>query len=546
MLTDLHIKNFALIDEAHIRFEPGLNIMTGETGAGKTIVLEAMNLLLGKRADPVLIGVYGHEAVVEASLTAQEAEIVLARSVTTSGKNKCYLNGHLANVAMLAERAGAMIDFHGQHEHQALLQVAAHIDYLDGYGGDFLIGSRKEYDTAYAELSKIESQLEKVTSAERDRLGRLDLTRFQVDEIERADLKPDEDIALEQELVLLRSSERLARGITTALAALSGEDDSPGGAASLDAAAKELGALASIDDRLAATAARLASLSLETADAAGDLARYRSEIVFDPARLAEADGRLEMVKNLKRKYGDSIEAVLLFKDKAKQELDLIEDSGAKLESLQTRQKELEAILHDLADHLSDLRHQAAVGLEKTVEDELADLNLPGCRFKVGFGDTLDLTPAGRDRVEFLLSPNIGQGLKPLAKIASGGEVSRIMLALKIAFIKADPVPVLVFDEIDSGIGGETAAAVGAKLKLLAAAHQVICITHLPQIAAYGDAHLYVAKEVRDKITVSNVKTLDEASRVEELSRMLTGGASTAETSRQHARELLQAARQRRN
>ncbi len=544
MLTDLHIKNFALIDEAHIRFEPGLNIMTGETGAGKTIVLEAMNLLLGKRADPVLIGVYGEEAVVEASLTDKTGDMILARSVTTSGKNKCYLNGHLANVAMLAERAGAMIDFHGQHEHQALLQVAAHIDYLDGYGGDELTALRGKYDSAYAELRDIESQLDKVTSAERDRLGRLDLTRFQVDEIERAGLVPGEDAVLEQELILMRSSERLARGITAALAALSGEDDTPGGAAALDAAAKELSALASIDDRLAAAAGRLAGLSLETADAAGDLASYRSDIVFDPARLAEADGRLDMIKNLKRKYGDSIPAVLEFRDKAKQELELIEDSGAKLKSLGARLKELEKVLHDLAGHLSDLRHQAAVELEKTVEDELGDLNLPGCRFKVGFGDTLDLTPAGRDRVEFLISPNIGQGLKPLTKIASGGEVSRIMLALKIAFIKADPVPVLVFDEIDSGIGGETAAAVGAKLKLLAGAHQVICITHLPQIAAYGDAHLYVAKEVRDKITVSNVKTLDEASRVEELSRMLTGGASTAETSRQHARELLQAARQR--
>lgn len=544
MLTDLHIKNFALIDEAHISFEPGLNIMTGETGAGKTIILEAMNLLLGKRADPILIGVYGDEALVEASLKDDGEDIVLARSVTASGKNKCYLNGHLANVAMVAQRAGTLVDFHGQHEHQALLQVAAHIDYLDGFGGQDLAGERRKYAVAYADLKDIEEQLAAVTTAERDRLSRLDLTRFQVDEIERAGLVPGEDEALEQELALLKSTERLTRGVSAALTALSGEDENPGGTAALDVASKELTDLAAIDDRLTAAAERLTGLSLEAGDVAADLAAYRSDIVFDPARLTEADGRLEMIKNMKRKYGDMLETVLEFRDKAKAELELIEDSGAKLEELQTRRTKLEVTLHELADRLSDLRHQVAVGLEKTVEDELTGLNLAGCRFKVGFGDTLDLTPAGRDRVEFLISPNIGQGLKPLTKIASGGEVSRIMLALKIAFIKADPVPVLVFDEIDSGIGGETAAAVGAKLKLLAGEHQVICITHLPQIAAYGDAHLYVAKEVSDGVTVSTVKALNESGRVEELSRMLTGGASTAATSRQHAQELLQAARKR--
>jgi DNA repair protein RecN (Recombination protein N) len=544
MLTDLHIKNFALIDEAHIKFEPGLNIMTGETGAGKTIILEAMNLLLGKRADPVLIGGYGEEAMVEASLEEGKETTILARSVTASGKNKCYLNGHLANVAMVAERAGKLVDFHGQHEHQALLTVAAHVDYLDSFGGETIGDERRTFGAAFAEWKVVEDRLADVTTAERDRLSRLDLTRFQVDEIERAGLTPGEDEALERELILLKSAERLARGISAAQAALSGEEENPGATAALDAAAKELTALASVDERLAESAERLNSLSLEAADISGDLSSYQSDIVFDPARLNEAEGRLEMIKNLKRKYGDTIAAVLLFRDKAKQELELIEDSGAKLAELQARRQRLEGKLHEVAARLSDLRHQTAGVLEKTVEEELAGLNLAGCRFRVGFGDTLDLTATGRDRVEFLISPNVGQGLKPLAKIASGGEVSRIMLALKIAFIKADPVPVLVFDEIDSGIGGETAAAVGAKLKQLAGDHQVICITHLPQIAAYGDTHLFVSKKVEAGTTVSTVKTLDDAGRVEELSRMLTGGASTAESSRQHARELLQAARQR--
>jgi DNA repair protein RecN (Recombination protein N) len=245
---------------------------------------------------------------------------------------------------------------------------------------------------------------------------------------------------------------------------------------------------------------------------------------------------------LKKKYGETIEAVNSFKDKAKQELETMVDSGARIDELTSRRASLENKLHDLADNLTEKRHRTAGVLEKTVEDELNALNLEGCKFKVGFGDTLDLTATGKDRIEFLISPNVGQGLKPLAKIASGGEVSRIMLALKIAFIQADPVPVLIFDEIDSGIGGETAAAVGAKLKQLSAGHQVICISHLPQIAAFADSHLTVSKASKDGATVSTIHVLDENGRIDELSRMLTGGAATEETSKRHAMELLAAAR----
>lgn len=542
MLTDLHIKNFALIDEAHISFEPGLNIMTGETGAGKTIVLEAMNLLLGKRADPILIGRNGDEAEVEASMSDAVEDIVLARSVTESGKNKCYINGKLANVGMVAEKAGALVDFHGQHEHQALLKVAAHLNYLDEFGGAELMTVKRTYIRTFAELKDIEADLSKVTSEERDRLGRLDLTRFQVEEVERAALEPGEDETLERELVLLKSSEKLARAVSNALAALQGEDENPGGVLAVDAAARELTVMRDVDDTLKTQADRLAELSIEAGEIARDLSAYRSGIIYDPARQADVEQRLDMIRTLKKKYGETIEAINSFKDKAKQELQTMVDSGARIDELTSRRGSLENKLHDLADSLTEKRRRTAGVLEKTVEDELNALNLEGCKFKVGFGDTLDLTATGKDRIEFLISPNVGQGLKPLAKIASGGEVSRIMLALKIAFIQADPVPVLIFDEIDSGIGGETAAAVGAKLKQLSAGHQVICISHLPQIAAFADSHLTVSKSTKNGATISTIRVLNENGRIEELSRMLTGGAATEETSKRHAMELLAAAR----
>jgi len=401
---------------------------------------------------------------------------------------------------------------------------------------------KKPYTDMFNELKNIESRLEEISLIDQDRISRAELTAFQSEEIERADLTPGEDETLETEIVLLKSSENLAKAAEAALEALRGSDEQAGGLQALEAAASELGALAAIDPSLKSEAERLKELAIEVDDLARGISSYRQDIVFDPRRLDEAAQRSELIKTLKRKYGLSIEDILLFKDKAKQELELMQDSEAATRDLQKQREELEPKLHEMAALISDIRHKAAGGLEKTVERELEQLNLKGCRFKVGFGDTLDLTASGRDRVEFLLSPNVGQGMKPLAKTASGGEISRIMLALKIAFIEADPVPVLVFDEIDSGIGGETAAAVGAKLKQLSLLHQVICITHLPQIAAYGDAHYFVSKSVMDGVTATFVKSLNEDGRVEELSRMLTGGAQTEETSRRHAMELLNAAR----
>ena len=535
MLTDLHIKNFALIDEAHITFEPGLNIMTGETGAGKTIVLEAMNLLLGKRADPLLIGARGDAAEVEASMSGGSEDLVLARSVTASGKNKCYINGKLANVGMVAEKAGELVDFHGQHEHQALLKVSAHLDYLDEFGGTDITSILGIYSGAFEELKDVATELSKVTADERERLGRLDLTRFQVDEIERAALEPGEDESLDRELVLLKSSEKLAGATAGALEALRGGDDNPGGIMAVDAAGRELAALRDVDEALKIQAERLKELAIETGEIARELSAYHSGIVYDPARQAEVEQRLDMIRTMKKKYGETIEAINIFKDKAKLELETMEDSGARINELTTRRGSLDHRLHELADSLTGKRRRTAGVLEKTIESELGALNLEGCKFRVGFGDTLDLTASGKDRVEFLISPNAGQGLKPLTKIASGGEVSRIMLALKIAFIQADPVPVLIFDEIDSGIGGLMANNVAQALAALASTHQVLCISHLHQIATRAQHHFTVYKQTEGSRTITRVEKLSREQQVNEVARMMGGQSDIA---RKHAAELL--------
>jgi DNA repair protein RecN (Recombination protein N) len=413
---------------------------------------------------------------------------------------------------------------------------------LDGYGGKTENDAVKSYGEAFAAFREKEKELEAAVLRDREAVERADLTAFQVAEIERADLVEGEDEVLEREILVMKSSERIAGAAQAALDALRGGDDQMGGVSAMEAASAELTALAAIDKTMKEQAERLRGVSAEADDIARSIQSYRQDIEYDKNRLDEASTRLELIKTMKRKYGDSISQILRFKDTAKSELAAQEASDENIKRLKASIQKSEAELHGMADSLTAARRRAAAELEKTVERELEGLNLKGCRFKVGFGDTLDLTANGKDRIEFLLSPNPGQGLMPLAKTASGGEISRIMLALKIAFIKADPVPVLVFDEIDSGIGGETAAAVGRKLKQLAGNHQVICITHLPQIAAYGDAHFFVSKTEKSGTALTGISRLDEKGRIDELSRMLTGGASTEASSRQHAKELLSAAR----
>lgn len=541
MLSELHIKNFALIDEAYLHFNQGLNILTGETGAGKTVIIEAMNLLFGKRADPILIGSRDKEAMVEASFSTDSSEMILSRLVSKEGKNKCYINGKLATLAMLAEIGDEMVDFHGQHEHQALLKVSTHLDYLDRFGGESVLKMREKLEEGYAELKRLREEMDELRVSERDRISRLDLLKFQIDEIKKAELRAGEEEELERERLLLQNAEKLHQAIRTAREALM-QDDVPaqaglGAGENIDIAAQSLSSIAHIDEIPKKMSERLEQLSYEIQELTSELRSYSDSINFDPQRLDEVESRLSVISLLKKKYGDTIEEILHYKEQAEKDLASLENSATRLADLEKEEKKREQVLQEHALSLSGERKKLAKKLEQDVEKELKELNLKHCRFKVNFDREEELTSYGVDKVEFLISPNPGESLKPLAKIASGGEVSRIMMALKIALIKADPVPILLFDEIDVGIGGKTAAEVGKKLVYLSSSHQIVCITHLPQIASFADSHFFVSKEVKEKQTTTKVAALDSKGKLEELSRMLSG-VGVSDITKKHAEELL--------
>lgn len=541
MLSELHIKNFALIDEVYLYFDKGLNILTGETGAGKTVIIEAMNLLLGKRADPVLIGSRDNEALVEASFSSGSSKLILSRLVSKEGKNKCYVNGKLATLAMLAETGGEMVDFHGQHEHQALLKVSTHLDYLDRFGGESFLEEKEQFVRGYQELKRLHEEMDELRVSERERISRIDLLKFQIDEIGKANLRAGEDEELERERLLLQNAEKLHQAIQTARQALireeMAESGAVGAAENVELASQSLSSIAHLDEALKKMAESLEGINYQLQELAGELRAYSDSVEFDPQRLDEVESRLSVISLFKKKYGDSIEEILRYKSQAEGDLSSLENSATRLKGLEKEEKKQREQLEKEAFSLSQKRKKLAKKLEEDVEKELKGLNLKHCHFRVHFDREEGLTPHGMDKVEFLISPNPGEPLKPLAKIASGGEVSRIMLALKIALIKADPVSILIFDEIDSGIGGKTAAEVGKKLVYLSSSHQIVCITHLPQIASFADRHFFVSKEIKRKASETKVMALDSPGKLEELSRMLSG-VGVSDITKKHAEELL--------
>lgn len=536
MLTELHIKNFALIDEVYLSFDKGLTILTGETGAGKTLIIEAMNLILGKRADPILIGPKGDEALVEASFS--HPELILSRLVSKEGKNRCYVNGKLATLSMLAEIGEDLVDFHGQHEHQVLLKIPTHLDYLDRFGGEELLDLKDRFEQGYQELKGIERERESLSLSERERVNRIDLLKFQVDEIEKANLVADEEESLHRERMLLQNAEKLYAAVDSAYRSLQKEEVTEAGAIeNLQMAVDSLSSIAEIDEVPRKMAETLETCLYEIQELAHALREYRDSVQFDPQRLQEVEERLSQITLLEKKYGGSIAEMLKFQQEARAELARLEGSASRLEELDEIVAGRQSRLREMASSLSMRRKKVASRLEEEVEEELKELNLKNCRFEVGLDSEEELTSHGIDRVEFMISPNVGEDLKPLVKIASGGEISRIMLALKISLVKADPVPILIFDEVDQGIGGKTAAAVGSKLAYLSNSHQIITITHLPQIASFADRHFVVSKKVHGKATETTVEVLDSRGKREELARMLSG-VGVSDITKKHAEELL--------
>ncbi len=561
MLKELNIKNFAIIEELGVSFTPGLNVFTGETGAGKSIVVDALNLVLGERASADLIRTGCPESVVEAAFELNRAvageirdllaeqgiaadpqeDLIVRRVLSASGKNKVYINGSMATLATLAALGSILADIHGQHEHQSLLSLERQMAMLDSFGG--LAPLRETLAAAYYRLQDLRAELAGLEAGDRDRAQREDMLRYQKNEIEAAALKPGEDEQLALEQKVLANSEKLA-GLSRATdEALYASDESA--LACLKKAMTSLREIAAIDARLAPVLELCEAGRAQIEEAAREVSSYADRVEFDPDRLEMIGDRLDLIQKLKRKYAATVEDVIAFSKKAAAELERMERSTEQIEQLKSDIRTAKAGLTGMAQELTQRRTAAARDLEKKVGAELAQLGMKNTRLNIAItqgpgDDTLDghaLGPRGADRVEFLIAPNPGEDPKPLAKIASGGELSRIMLALKTILVEGDGIPTLVFDEVDAGIGGAVAEEVGKKLKRVASNRQVFCITHLPQIASMASSHYGVMKFVKKDRTHTEVRLLGRKDRVDEIARML-GGKTITEATLKHAEEMI--------
>jgi DNA repair protein RecN (Recombination protein N) len=549
MLLNLAITNFAIIDRLEVQFEEGFNVLTGETGAGKSIILDAFGLLLGDRARPDLVRAGAEEATVEAlfDLTGRddiqliyaesgfpvEDELVLRRVVQAGGRSRAYINGRLATLAQLQPLAEKLVAVCGQHEHQALLQRHAHLEILDRYGG--LDEQVRAYRELYRKRSAVAHQLEKLEAAERDRQQRLDFLRHQCDEIGAARLSPGEEETLAAERLLLQNAERLealTRGGCEMLY------DGDGAVCEiLGRLAANLQSVVSVDPKLGALAEAVQRSLFDLEDVATQLRTYIGRISFEPERLEAISERLSVLTRLKRKYASSVSGILALQDTFGREIDALENTGATLGRLAEELSSMTDRVRSLGEELSAARRQAAGPLAKLLIGALRDLAMSGAAFEVEFDPLQQPGPDGLERVEFMVSLNPGEPLLPLARVASGGELSRLMLALKCVAPDADSVPTVIFDEVDAGIGGAAATAVGSKLRAVSRTSQVLCVTHLPQVAAFADHHHRVVKHEAGGRTLATMSCLAGDERVREMARML-GGAQVTEQSLLHAKELI--------
>ncbi len=550
MIRALHIKNMALIEEVDLEFGPGLNVLTGETGAGKTVIIGALGLLLGGRADADMVrtgsdalqveGIFevppaDESEVGEDQDRPEEEEMLIRRALAPAGRSRCSINGRLATVSTLAEVAGTLVEIHGQHEHQRLLRAATHGTYLDRYGGEGHLETVRAYRELFRQWSGVQRELEQLQLSESERERQLELTGFQVKELETVDEQEDEYETLLAQRRKLQNAELLHAQVSEAYELLAGDDANPGAADATAHASLLAVKISQLDPSLADEAAALEDAGLRLREAARAFAAYREGVRFDQQELDQAESRLRQLAEMRRKYGSDYAEIREFLQSAQERLSLIENHQARLDELEATASDLEAELRMTAGTLSARRRELAEGLSRAVDAELADLNMGGMSFRAGVEDAGALTESGVDVVEFTVASAPGEPQRPMARVASGGELSRIMLALKIVLAGADRVPILVFDEVDSGIGGVTSGVLGRKLARLSRYHQVFVVTHLAQVATFADRQFSVFKEARNGTTVTRVRTLSGEERLEEISRMLGGDSKVA---RQHARELM--------
>ena len=554
MLRLLHIENIAVIERADILFERGFNVMTGETGAGKSIVIDAISAILGERAYRDMIRTGTQKAAVRAIFedvpesawfaandVPYAAETTIQREIYLDGKNVCKVNGVPVTVTVLKQLGIQLINIHGQHDSQRLFDEANHLLYLDAFAHDEAL--LEAYGAAFSKAQALRREIDRLDMDEAEKARLVETLEYQIGEIERAELRPGEDEELEARRKLLQNAEKLSDALEAAAAALYGDEDSDGAAALLAQAEKALSRVKSVSDDVAALHQKVTELVYAAQDAAEEARDVRDELTYSAEELEQIEQRLDVLHKLKRKYGASVEDVLVFLEQARSQLDEIEFASDKIERLRAQLAKQDAEVQQAGLALREARKRAAVELEKRIQTELSQLDMPKVQFQCQFEEQKP-QETGLDLVRFLMSANVGEALRPMAKVASGGELARIMLAMKNVLAEQDAIPTLIFDEVDAGVSGRAAQKVAEKLWAVAqAGKQVLCVTHLPQIAAMADRQYTVEKRVEGGRTYTRVHLLDEDGRVQELAR-LVGGAAITETTLAGARELLATAENR--
>ena len=553
MLSSLQIENVAVIQKANVHFEKGLNVLTGETGAGKSILIDSINAILGNRTSKDLVRTGAAKAVIRAAFEnvppavldslekagyERSEALLLSREITAEGKSTCRINGMPATAAILRELCGGLININGQHDSVGLLNPAHHESILDAYAQNRT--EYQEYYAVYRELVKIKRELDAQITDESEKQRRIDLLSYQVQEIEDAALTAGEEQTLESRRKVLSNASTIRDRIAQCYALLSGDDETPGAVDLLGEASNAVDAAAQLDGELSTSAGQLLDLYYNAKDAAADLIGRLDAYETNDAELDEIEQRIDFIYKLKRKYGDTVEDIIAFGQKAREELELIQSSQERVEHLQAEQHRLYVLAREKAETLTQTRLKAFEELNKRISGTLDFLNMPGVRMTLHHARG-PLASHGQDSIEFYISTTPGEAPKPLAKIASGGELSRITLAIKNAMADKDAVPTVIYDEIDSGVSGKAASRIGEVLRQSAEGHQILCITHTAQIAALADCHLLIQKNIANERTYTEIHPLDEDGRVDALAHLISGDHVT-ELSRANAREMLEQTR----
>ena len=554
MLSCLQIENVAVIQKAEVHFQPGLNVLTGETGAGKSILIDSINAILGNRTSKDLVRTGASKAVIRASFAQipdvvldkleaagyeRSAELLLSREITAEGKSSCRINGMPTTTAVLRELCGGLININGQHDSVGLLNPAHHLSILDDYAQNAKL--YQEYYVLYRSLVKVKKELDAMITDEAEKQRRIDLLSYQVQEIEEAGLTAGEEQTLESRRKVLANASTIRDRVAKAHALLSGDDDTPGAVDLLGEASNAMDTAAQLDESLSGVSGTLMDLYYSAKDAAAELIDRLDAYDTNDAELDEIEQRLDLLYRLKRKYGDTVEDIIAFGQKAREELEQIQFSEQRHDQLQAEKLRLYGLAREKAEALTQTRLKAFDELNARITDTLQFLNMPGVRMTLHHARG-PLASHGQDSVEFYISTNAGEAPKPLARIASGGELSRITLAIKNALADRDAVPTVIYDEIDSGVSGKAAGRIGEVLRQSAQGHQILCITHTAQIAALADCHLLIQKNVTNDRTYTEIHPLDTEGRVEALARLISGDHVT-ELSRANAREMLGTGRQ---